>query len=43
METLITEYERAIIYQKQVTIAIKHDTDWTVRIAKEIEETAGIH
>lgn len=42
-ETSITEYEKAIICQKQVTLAIKHDTGWIVRIATEIEQTAGHH
>ena len=43
LETLITKYKKAIICQKQVTIAIKHDTGWIVRIATEIEQTAGHH
>jgi len=43
LETLISGYEKAIICQKQVTTAIKHDTGQIVRIATEIEQTARHH
>lgn len=43
LQTLITKYEKVIICEKQVTIAIKHDTGRIVRIATEIEQTAGHH
>lgn len=43
LETLITKHEKAIICQKQVAIAIKHDAGWIVRIVTEIEQTAGHH
>ena len=43
LETLITKYEKAIICLIQVIIAIKHDTGRVVRIATEIEQTAGHH
>lgn len=36
-------YEKAITYQNQVTIAIKYDTGWVVRITTEMEQTAGRH
>ena len=43
LEFLIASYEEAITYQKQVTIAIKHDTGRIVRIATEVQQTAGYH
>lgn len=43
LESLITSYEKAITYENQVTIAIKRDIGQIVRIATEIEQTAGHH
>lgn len=43
LETSITKYEKAIICQKQVGIAIQHDVGWIFRIATEIERSAGHH
>lgn len=35
--------KRLLFVKRQVTITIKHDTGWIVRIATEIEQTAEYH
>lgn len=41
LESLVASYGKALTYQNQVTIAIKHDTGRVVRITTEIEQPVG--
>lgn len=40
LEVLITKYKKAIAYQRQMTLAIRCDTDQTDKIATGIGQTA---
>lgn len=42
-EVLVTKYKKAIAYQKQMTLAIRYDTDQIDKIATGIGQTAAHH